>query len=368
MNFKPVILEPPKQYFADPVAVFDFQSLYPSIMISHNICYSTCLGKFGEALTPDGQVPLGFLHNNLGFGGIGPDDLHILSNGSIFVKESVLKGVVPQMLEEFLLTRIFLKKALKSFDEELQRRLENQQKSLKLFMNTTFGYTGAGFTGRMPMVELAEAVVATARQIVSQSINIITALSPRFEVIYGDTDSIFVMMKGMTVGECFDRAKAITAAVTDALPSPIELKFEKVYKPSVYYSKKRYCGFKFETPSGPCSFEAKGTESIRRDTSKVAKTLVTDLTTTLFQTNDLSQLREKLEVFCAETVSGSVDTSHFIVHKKYRSRETKVDGIPKILNQRNKDRDKMAYFLERERVPYLIIDSGTTAKLKETVT
>lgn len=38
-------LEPESQFYADPVVVVDFQSLYPSIMIAHNYCFSTCVGR-----------------------------------------------------------------------------------------------------------------------------------------------------------------------------------------------------------------------------------------------------------------------------------------------------------------------------------
>jgi len=41
----PLILEPESRFYVDPVVVLDFQSLYPSIVIAYNYCFSTCLGR-----------------------------------------------------------------------------------------------------------------------------------------------------------------------------------------------------------------------------------------------------------------------------------------------------------------------------------
>ena len=63
----PLIMEPMSAFYPSPLVVLDFQSLYPSVMIAYNYCYSTCLGrikdfngqnKFGVG---DLQLPLGIL-------------------------------------------------------------------------------------------------------------------------------------------------------------------------------------------------------------------------------------------------------------------------------------------------------------------
>ncbi len=39
------MLSPVVGFYEDPIATLDFASLYPSIMISHNLCYTTILEK-----------------------------------------------------------------------------------------------------------------------------------------------------------------------------------------------------------------------------------------------------------------------------------------------------------------------------------
>ena len=41
----PLVMEPESRYYAEPVIVLDFQSLYPSMIIAYNYCFSTCMGR-----------------------------------------------------------------------------------------------------------------------------------------------------------------------------------------------------------------------------------------------------------------------------------------------------------------------------------
>jgi DNA polymerase zeta len=53
------------------------------------------------------------------------------------------------------------------------------------------------------------------------------------EVVYGDTDSLFVYLPGRSREEAFDIGEDIAATITGMNPPPVKLKFEKVY-PSLY--------------------------------------------------------------------------------------------------------------------------------------
>lgn len=44
----PMVMEPMSSLYTSPLIVMDFQSLYPSVMIAYNICFSTCLGNINK--------------------------------------------------------------------------------------------------------------------------------------------------------------------------------------------------------------------------------------------------------------------------------------------------------------------------------
>src|SRR3546814_4441712 len=109
------------------------------------------------------------------------------------------KSLLAKMLGEILETRVMVKSGMKADkdDKTLQQLLNNRQLALKLLANVTYGYTSASFSGRMPCSEIADSIVQTGRETLEKAIAFIHATKKwGAEVVYGDTDSLFVHLRG----------------------------------------------------------------------------------------------------------------------------------------------------------------------------
>lgn len=73
------------------------------------------------------------------------------------------------------------------------------------------------------------------------------------------------MCEGKTLEQAFELGDIIAKSITKKNPYPMELKFEKIYHPCVTLAKKRYCGYKLEKIDEKPVLDAKGIETIRRD-------------------------------------------------------------------------------------------------------
>lgn len=119
-------------------------------------------------------------------------------------------------------------------DRTLQRVFDSRQLGLKLIANVTYGYTSANFSGRMPCVELGDSVVSKGRETLERAIHLIESRPDwKARVVYGDTDSVFVLLPGRSKKEAFDIGAQMADAVTKTNPHPVKLKFEKVYLPCI---------------------------------------------------------------------------------------------------------------------------------------
>ncbi|KIJ27194.1 hypothetical protein M422DRAFT_62059 [Sphaerobolus stellatus SS14] len=198
-------------------------------MIGYNYCYSTCLGRVQDF---KGKNKLGvtFLDNPSGVLSALKDHLIISPNGMVFVKPEVRRGLLGRMLAELLDTRVMVKQAMKTArgDKALSRVLDARQLGLKYIANTTYGYTSASFSGRMPAVEIADAIVQTGRETLEKAIEVIESNKKwGARVVYGDTDSLFIYLQGRTKDQAFITGNEMADTITEMNPAPIKLKFEK---------------------------------------------------------------------------------------------------------------------------------------------
>lgn len=365
----PLVMEPQSAFYNSPVLVLDFQSLYPSVMIAYNYCYSTFLGRI---VNWRGTSKMGFTDykRQERLLELLKDYINIAPNGMMYTKVEIRKSLLAKMLTEILETRVMVKSGMKQDkdDKTLQQLLNNRQLALKLLANVTYGYTSASFSGRMPCSEIADSIVQTGRETLERAIAYIHSVEKwGAEVVYGDTDSLFISLKGRTREQAFDIGNEISKAITDMNPRPIKLKFEKVYHPCVLLAKKRYVGYKYESRDQvKPDFDAKGIETVRRDGTPAEQKIEEKALKLLFETADLSQVKAYFQAQCDKIMRGQVSVQDFCFAREVRLGSYSDKGPPPpgaLISTRKMLEDARAEPQYGERVPYVVISGAPGARL-----
>ncbi|WEJ96806.1 DNA polymerase zeta [Yamadazyma tenuis] len=372
----PLIMEPNSGFYKSPLLVLDFQSLYPSIVIAYNLCYSTFLCRL-HGFKPS-KNPIGYL-NHMNLSPMIIDLLHkndcltVTSNGLVFVKSKIRKSILAKMLQEILTLRINIKSFLQLINQDenpqMVKVFNSRQTALKLIANVTYGYASASFSGRMPNSDVADAIVATGREILTASIDIIEKSEFGCKVVYGDTDSLFVYLPGKSRDDAFEIGETLAKTVSAAFPNPVKLKFEKVYHPSILLSKKRYVGYSYELKDQlKPKFDAKGIETIRRDGIPAQQKIVERALKILFDTSNLSSVKKYVSEEFRKILSNKVIIKDFCFSKEVRYGTYKNEAyLPPgaIVARRNIENDERSEPQYRERIPYIVYRDPTKQRLKD---
>lgn len=241
------VIDPTPGFYNLPVLVVDFASLYPSIIQAHNLCYSTLL------LPQD-------LHKHPHLTPGDYETFHLASGTVHFVKPHVANSFLSRLLTAWLKKRKEIRARLAECrDDALRVILDKQQLAIKVTCNSVYGFTGVA-SGLLPCVRIAETVTFVGRRMLGASMDLVNTLSMErleeihggpleraegaaLQVIYGDTDSLFVLCRGFTAEVVLSFCEALAAHVTAALfQPPIKLEAEKVFKCLMLLTKKRYIG------------------------------------------------------------------------------------------------------------------------------
>jgi DNA polymerase, archaea type len=192
------------------VCVLDFKSMYPSVIISRNICFTT--------LSPNGTI--------------------VSPNGVKFLDKTQREGLLPKILVHLMKERDETKKRMKGAknkDEELY--YDGLQQAIKILMNSFYGVFASSFY-RFTDKNIGSAITAFAREKTKGIIQSLTGEG--YRVIYSDTDSIFVK----SPDEDLEGAKAFGQHMADRFSKEGGLlEFEKIMESMFSHGKKkRYVG------------------------------------------------------------------------------------------------------------------------------
>jgi DNA polymerase delta subunit 1 len=281
-----------------PVAGLDFASLYPSIMIAHNFDYSTIVEneEFDNL-------------ENVVYETIKWDE------GEVKFAQNY-KGIMPKILERLWKERKSIRKQMKSLssDDSLYAVLNGVQLAIKVSMNSIYGFTGARY-GRLPNKLIAASVTACGRQMIAHSKKCAEEWY-NCEVVYGDTDSIYVKFKSDLKGQdhmnyVFKVAPECASRISATFKSPIELEFEKVMYPFILYSKKRYASLFWTNPIKCDHIDYKGIQVVRRDNC----TFVRENSKQIFE---YIFLNSKILDYTFDSVEELIETSKEFAREKIR--------------------------------------------------
>jgi DNA polymerase delta subunit 1 len=299
-----IVIDPARGYYTHPIATLDFASLYPSIMMAHNLCYTTLVPNPKEAAK------------------FSEEEITRTPNGDYFIKSSKKKGILPQILEELISARKRAKKELKEATDEFKRAvLDGRQLALKISANSVYGFTGAQ-VGQLPCLPISSSVTAFGRQMIEHTKATVlkhytTANGYEFdsEVIYGDTDSVMVKFGTTDRAEAMRLGKEAADLVSKEFINPIKLEFEKIYHPYLLMNKKRYAGMYWTNPDKPDKMDAKGIETVRRDNCLIVGHIVQGTLDRLLVDFDRDGAIEYCKGILSDLLQNRVDLSLLVITK-----------------------------------------------------
>ena len=287
-----VVLDPLPGLYRDCVVTLDFASLYPSIMLAFNMCYTTqrtevTAWELARSLgVPESAAALVLQYTRVPAAAVPADARRYHRCGATDFRREP-RGILPTILDTLLGRRKQAKREMAAAAPGLPKAIANgQQLALKLVANSIYGFTGAAEVGMLPQPQIAAAVTCMGRKL-TLGTKTLCEKEEGVTCVYGgklycsvrarpvpfhlhsrplDTDSVFLHLEGVTdVQEASARAEQLAAMVDALIPKPNRLEFEKVYRPLLLKGKKRYCGRKYEEGQGDGEMDTKGLEMVRRD-------------------------------------------------------------------------------------------------------
>lgn len=313
-----LVLDPKKGFYADPVSVMDFASLYPSLMRGYNLCTTTLF-------TDPSKAPEGATRVDVGDGRI------------VAFDTAGPEGVMPGILRVLLDQRKRVRSTMKNFDKKSDAyRLANaKQLALKVCANSLYGFFGFQHS-QIYVKDLAASVTALGRRSIQRVVEFVE--NEGYTVVYGDTDSVMVRLPG-TPEQARDLAVAMAERASAMFPKPMALEYEKTFVTSVFMTKKRYGGRLLEDGG---ELMTKGLSVNRRDFCTFVQSTIRDaLHTLLDPTQGPRGMARTVEANLEKLLDGHIVQSELTTSKELKKNFHDVSSILALMRRNLHDGSSM---------------------------
>lgn len=299
-TYKGAFVYEPKPGLYKKVVVFDYRSLYPTIISSHNISPETlncscCEGK--AELTPmEGKEKYWFCKK--------------------------VKGFIPSIIEDLITRRMRIKEIIKE-KKKVHALLDAREQGLKLLANSFYGYLGF-FAARWYSIECAKAVTAWGRFYIHKVID--KAKKSGFNVLYSDTDSVFLTLDEKTKAD----AKKFSEAVNLELPGLMELEYESFYPNGIFVSAKEGpygAKKKYALISEDNILKIRGFEAVRRNWSIIAKEVQENVLNIILRENNTEKALKYVKAVIDDLRNKKVPLEKVIIHTQLKKEISRYDSI-----------------------------------------
>lgn len=314
------------------VCVEDFKSMYPSLIIAKNICFTT--------LSPDGEI--------------------ISPAGARFMSKERREGLLPRILSDLMNERDTIKKRMKTTtDEHEYHYLDGLQAAVKVMMNTFYGVFASSFY-RFTDKSIGAAITSFARANITGIIQEVE--KEGVHVVYGDTDSVFMQSPVHDLEGAVEFGKKMAERFSRDGGT---LEFEKLLEPMFTHGmKKRYVG-RVIWPKASDELLVRGYEIRRSDSFDLQSRLLSDLfDKILSERNDeaLSEVKTTIQ----RVIAGDVDPAELVISKGCKGLDA-YENPDRMANvQAAKKLMEMGYdFIPGMKVSWIVTDAKATPQKVE---
>lgn len=362
-------------YLDQPITVLDFNSLYPTNMISYNLSPDTlvCERTFDDenhktshyGMSMENMAKLedkGYVLEEIDYDTKDDDGKILGKTICTFVQpikdgNPMLVGVLPKTLDILLKKRKEFKEKMEDnkYDEAQRSVFNGLQLAYKVVANSVYGQTGSRTSAIRKLCVAACTTSAgrkalyTAKRVVEKEFNA--------EVVYGDTDSIFIKFPTKDLAESIQLGVAAGKVITKTCGRTYKIAYEKTFLPFILFCRKRYVGMKYEEDPNPAKAKrmSMGIVLKRRDNAPIVKDIFGGALDVLLSGKDVKEAQAFTNDMLLKVLENKIPLEKYIVSKSLRDDYKNPEQIAhRVLADRMAARDPGTAPKVGDRIQYIV--------------